>query len=50
MTKSFVSLGLFIIDEFLFLDEDGNTTQRSLEPQVNLRLRGWLCANSQMGI
>ncbi|KAF8901708.1 Ribokinase-like protein [Gymnopilus junonius] len=32
-SKSFVTLGMFIIDEFLFMDEDGQPTGRTLEPQ-----------------
>jgi hypothetical protein len=31
--KSFVTLGLFIIDEFAFMDEHGQPTGRVLEPQ-----------------
>jgi hypothetical protein len=34
--KQFVSLGMFIMDEFLFEDEDGNPTGRDLDPQVSL--------------
>jgi len=32
--RQFVSLGMFIVDEFLFEDEDGNPTGRSLDPQI----------------
>jgi hypothetical protein len=35
--RQFVSLGMFIVDQFLFEDEDGNPTGRSLDPQVGLR-------------
>ncbi|PPQ95513.1 hypothetical protein CVT26_008541 [Gymnopilus dilepis] len=31
--KSFVTLGMFIIDEFLYMDENGLPTGRTLEPQ-----------------
>jgi len=31
--KSFVTLGMFIIDEFAFMDEHGQSTGRVLEPQ-----------------
>jgi hypothetical protein len=31
--RKFVSLGMFIIDEFAFLDHAGNPTGRTLEPQ-----------------
>jgi hypothetical protein len=34
--RQFVSLGMFIVDEFLFEDEDGNPTGRNLDPQVSL--------------
>ena len=37
MTKKpphFVSLGMFIVDEFEFLDEEGNKTEKCIEPQV----------------
>lgn len=34
--RQFVSLGMFIVDQFLFEDEDGNPTGRSLDPQVRL--------------
>jgi hypothetical protein len=33
MENSFVTLGLFIIDEFTFMDEDGQPTGRYLTPQ-----------------
>ena len=29
----FVTLGMFIIDEFLFMDEDGNTSGKTVAPQ-----------------
>lgn len=32
--RHFVSLGMFIVDEFLFEDEDGNPTGKSLGPQI----------------
>lgn len=32
--KSFVTLGLFIIDEFAFMDKHGRPTGRVLEPQI----------------
>jgi len=35
--RQFVSLGMFILDQFLFEDEDGNPTGRNLDPQVSLR-------------
>ena len=35
--RHFVSLGMFIVDQFLFEDEDGNPTGRSLDPQVGPR-------------
>jgi hypothetical protein len=38
--RQFVSLGVFIVDEFLFEDEDGNPTGRNLDPQVSFRKRG----------
>lgn len=34
MARHFVTLGLFIIDEFEYLDEQGNKTRKTLEPQV----------------
>ena len=34
--RQFVSLGMFIVDQFLFEDEDGNPTGRNLDPQVGL--------------
>lgn len=34
MENSFVTLGLFIIDEFTFMDEDGRPTGRYLAPQI----------------
>ena len=33
ISKSFVTLGMFIIDEFAFMDEHGEPTGRILEPQ-----------------
>ena len=33
--RAFVSLGMFIIDEFSFADEDGKPTGRTLAPQVS---------------
>lgn len=33
-TREFVSLGMFIIDEFTFVDEKGEPTEQSLPPQV----------------
>lgn len=40
--RQLVSLGMFIVDEFLFEDEDGNSTGRSLDPQVcGLRTHQW---------
>ena len=32
--RQFVTLGMFIIDEFVFLDEKEQPTGRSLPPQV----------------
>jgi len=32
--RQFVSLGMFIVDQFLFEDEDGNSTGRCLDPQI----------------
>ncbi|KAF4620006.1 hypothetical protein D9613_005580 [Agrocybe pediades] len=32
--KSFVTLGMFIIDEFSFMDDEGRPTGRTLEPQI----------------
>ncbi len=32
-SRKFVSLGMFIIDEFAFLDHAGNPTGRALDPQ-----------------
>jgi hypothetical protein len=29
----FVTLGMFIIDEFLFMDEGGNASEKSVAPQ-----------------
>ncbi|KAN0139998.1 Ribokinase-like protein [Lactarius tabidus] len=47
--RKFVSLGMFIIDEFAFLDHVGNPTSRTLEPQIggggtyaNIGARVWL--------
>ena len=37
--RQFVSLGMFIVDQFLFEDEDGNPTGKYLDPQVSLRKR-----------
>lgn len=34
--RKFVSLGMFIVDEFVFLDHAGNPTTRTLEPQEGL--------------
>ncbi|KAI0650075.1 Ribokinase-like protein [Trametes meyenii] len=34
LARDFVSLGMFIIDEFSFADEDGNPTGRTLAPQI----------------
>lgn len=34
--RQFVSLGMFIVDQFLFEDKDGNPTGRTLDPQVRL--------------
>ena len=33
--RHFVTLGMFIIDDFEFLDEDGNPTGKELPPQVS---------------
>jgi hypothetical protein len=33
MENIFVTLGMFIIDEFTFMDENGRPTGRSLAPQ-----------------
>jgi len=33
--RQFVSLGMFIVDRFLFEDEDGNPTGGNLDPQVS---------------
>ena len=33
-TRHFVTLGMFIIDQFEFLDDDGKATGKTLEPQV----------------
>ncbi|KAK0453374.1 Ribokinase-like protein [Armillaria borealis] len=33
-TPQFVTLGMFIIDEFSFLDDDGNPTGKELAPQI----------------
>lgn len=35
--RHFVSLGMFIIDQFAYLDEDGNPTGRTLPAQVSAR-------------
>lgn len=32
--RHFVTLGMFIIDEFVFLDEEGNETGKSIEAQI----------------
>jgi hypothetical protein len=37
-TKNFVSLGMFIIDEFAFLDAAGKPTGRTLPPQEQFPL------------
>ncbi|KAK2466525.1 hypothetical protein APHAL10511_002167 [Amanita phalloides] len=37
-TLSFVTLGLFIIDDFLFMDDDGNMTGRRVAPQESGQL------------
>ena len=34
--RQLVSLGMFIVDQLLFEDEDGNPTERNLDPQVGL--------------
>ena len=33
--RKFVTLGMFIIDEFLYLDESGGPTEKSIPPQVS---------------
>ncbi|KAF8633672.1 hypothetical protein AX15_001283 [Amanita polypyramis BW_CC] len=33
VSSIFVTLGMFIIDEFLFMDEEGNITEKKLDPQ-----------------
>ena len=33
--RHFVSLGMFIIDQFSFADEDGNPTGKTLAPQAS---------------
>ena len=33
--RKFVTLGMFIIDEFLYLDESGGATEKSIPPQVS---------------
>lgn len=33
--RHFVTLGMFIIDEFEFFNEDGNPSGKVLEPQVS---------------
>ncbi|KAI0002985.1 Ribokinase-like protein [Russula compacta] len=55
-TRKFVSLGLFIIDEFAFMDAAGKPTGRTLSPQIggggtyaNIGARIWLPAN-QVGM
>lgn len=35
-TREFVSLGMFIIDEFTFVDEKGEPTGQTLPPQVSV--------------
>lgn len=61
VSRHFVTLGMFIIDQFEFLDEEGKETVKTLDPQVlNLvrtinnttneciytdRGRGHLCCN-----
>ena len=37
-TVHFVSLGLFIIDEFKYLNPDGSDSGRTLQPQVKTKL------------
>lgn len=38
-SPQFVTLGMFIIDEFSFLDDDGNPTGKELAPQERLTAR-----------
>ncbi|TBU48442.1 Ribokinase-like protein [Dichomitus squalens] len=44
--RHFVSLGMFIIDEFSFADEDGNPTGKTLAPQASPSYEPCLCARS----
>lgn len=37
-TPVFVTLGMFIIDEFAFLDDHGQPTGRTLAPQERMNL------------
>lgn len=37
--RDFVSIGMFIIDEFSFADEDGKPTGKTMAPQVGTILR-----------
>ena len=34
MAKDFATLGMFIVDEFTYLDADGNPTEVTMEPQA----------------
>lgn len=34
VSRHFVTLGMFIIDQFEFLDEEGRETGKTLDPQV----------------
>jgi hypothetical protein len=38
-SRSLVTLGKFIIDEFTFEDEDGRPTGRTMDPQVRLNIQ-----------
>ncbi|RPD61875.1 Ribokinase-like protein [Lentinus tigrinus ALCF2SS1-7] len=54
--RAFVSLGMFIVDEFSFADEDGNPTGKTMAPQIggggtyaSIGARIWL-PSSQVGM
>ncbi|KAI0303136.1 Ribokinase-like protein [Russula brevipes] len=48
-TRKFVSLGMFIIDEFAFLDAEGHPTGRTLSPQEDTRPSPCLSSHFQIG-
>ncbi|KZS97999.1 Ribokinase-like protein [Sistotremastrum niveocremeum HHB9708] len=49
MGKHFVSLGMFIIDQFQFLAADGTETGQSQDPQVGTLFRSTPCIHLEIG-